>query len=154
MPDGSPDGRHGDEGESSSSRPRPPGDAYARPRFEGWIERQVREAIERGEFDDLPGMGKPLTHLDDRDENWWIRRKLEREGISPPLPSGLQLRKEREEMQSTLADIASEQQAREVVEDFNARVRDSILRGTEGPRVFVRTLNVDETIAEWRRRRG
>ena len=28
--------------------------------FESWVERQVREARERGAFDDLPGAGKPL----------------------------------------------------------------------------------------------
>ena len=25
-------------------------------RYESWVERQVREAIERGEFDNLPGL--------------------------------------------------------------------------------------------------
>jgi DnaJ family protein C protein 28 len=28
--------------------------------WESWIEQQIREAQERGEFDDLPGKGKPL----------------------------------------------------------------------------------------------
>ena len=28
--------------------------------WENWIDQQIREAQERGEFDDLPGMGKPL----------------------------------------------------------------------------------------------
>ena len=28
--------------------------------WESWIDRQVREAQERGEFDDLPGRGRPL----------------------------------------------------------------------------------------------
>ena len=28
--------------------------------WEDWIDQQIREAQERGEFDDLPGMGKPL----------------------------------------------------------------------------------------------
>lgn len=29
------------------------------------IDKMIREAMERGEFDNLPGKGKPLTHLDD-----------------------------------------------------------------------------------------
>ncbi|SMC89901.1 DUF1992 domain-containing protein [Lentzea albidocapillata] len=28
--------------------------------FESWIDRQIREAQERGEFDNLPSAGKPL----------------------------------------------------------------------------------------------
>ncbi len=32
-----------------------------RPRdWESWVDQQIREAQERGEFDNLPGMGKPL----------------------------------------------------------------------------------------------
>jgi hypothetical protein len=33
-------------------------------RCEDWIERQIREAQERGAFDDLPGAGKPIPGLD------------------------------------------------------------------------------------------
>jgi hypothetical protein len=33
-------------------------------RYEDWIERQIREAQERGAFDDLPGAGKPIPGLD------------------------------------------------------------------------------------------
>ena len=64
-------------------------------RFESWAERQVREAIERGEFDDLPGAGRPLPGLNGRDEeDWWVKGFLEREKISMPLPTSLALRKE------------------------------------------------------------
>jgi hypothetical protein len=31
--------------------------------FESWIERQIREAVERGEFDNLPDAGPPLNLL-------------------------------------------------------------------------------------------
>ena len=44
------------------------------------VERQIREARERGEFDDLPGKGEPLD-LSDGDELWWVRRKLAEEGL-------------------------------------------------------------------------
>ena len=30
------------------------------PNWESWIDQQIREAQERGEFDDLPGRGQPL----------------------------------------------------------------------------------------------
>ncbi|MEV4218944.1 DUF1992 domain-containing protein [Nonomuraea sp. NPDC049725] len=42
--------------------------------FESWVDRQIREAQERGEFDDLPGAGKPLPGADKPyDEHWWIK---------------------------------------------------------------------------------
>ncbi len=53
-------------------------------RFESLPERLIREAIEAGEFDDLPGQGRPLpgagTHDDD---TWWVRGWLERNGFAP-----------------------------------------------------------------------
>ena len=43
------------------------------------VERQIREAMERGEFDHLPGAGKPIADLDaGYDPAWWVRRWLER----------------------------------------------------------------------------
>lgn len=43
------------------------------------VERQIREAIERGEFEALPGAGKPLPDLDKQYEPaWWAKRWVER----------------------------------------------------------------------------
>jgi hypothetical protein len=54
---------------------------------------KIRSAIERGEFDRLPGLGRPL-HFDPADDpDWWIRRKLRDEnfqcsgGFQPPMGS-------------------------------------------------------------------
>lgn len=45
----------------------------------GPVERSIREAMARGEFDDLPGRGKPIADLDrEYDPDWWARRHLER----------------------------------------------------------------------------
>ena len=47
---------------------------------ESFIDRQIREAMERGEFDDLPGAGKPIPGAGRPYEpNWWVRSFLERE---------------------------------------------------------------------------
>lgn len=48
--------------------------------WESWIDQQIREATERGEFDNLPGRGKPLPGLDRaRDDLWWVKDELRRE---------------------------------------------------------------------------
>ena len=50
---------------------------------ESLAERRIREAQERGDFDGLPGAGRPLEGLDGPyDELWWVKRKLAREGLS------------------------------------------------------------------------
>ncbi len=74
--------------------------------YESWVDRQIREAIERGEFDDLPGQGKPIRGLTGRDEeSWWVKAYLEREQLPLPLPTALALRKEVRALPDTLADI-------------------------------------------------
>jgi hypothetical protein len=52
---------------------------------ESFVDRIVREAIARGEFDDLPGTGKPLPGEGTIDgEGWWIRRWITRSRIDEP----------------------------------------------------------------------
>lgn len=47
--------------------------------FESLAERQIREAIERGEFDDLPGRGEPMRDAGNPyDPFWWVKRWVER----------------------------------------------------------------------------
>lgn len=67
--------------------------------FETFVERRIREAIERGDLDNLPGAGKPLPRRRVGGDSW-IREHLEREGLSGAdlLPTGLRLRKERESL--------------------------------------------------------
>ena len=45
-----------------------------------YVERKIREAMERGEFDDLPGSGKPLQDLND-DPMWWVKKWIKREQV-------------------------------------------------------------------------
>lgn len=45
-------------------------------------ENKIRAAIEAGEFDDLPGFGKPSPLIDEPyDAFWWVRRKLRTENL-------------------------------------------------------------------------
>ncbi len=116
--------------------------------FESWIDRQIREAIERGEFDNLPGAGKPLELSDDPD--WWIKAKMKRENLDAVLPSGIMLRKEVDSIQDTLADVRSERAVREICEDLNERIREYYHRGLSGPLIIVRVIDVDAEITRWR----
>ena len=121
-------------------------------RVESIAERKIREAMERGEFDDLPGQGKPLR-LDDRDPNWWVKGLLERERLRMPLPTSLQLRREAREVDETVADLRSESAVRDLVEALNERILDSHRRRVDGPPVVTAKLDVDAVVARWRERR-
>jgi hypothetical protein len=123
--------------------------------YESWVDRQVREAIERGEFDNLPGRGKPIKGLNGRDdENWWVKAYLEREQLPLPLPTALALRKEVKALPDTLADITDETSVREIVTDLNHRIAESHRRRLDGPPIVIGLVNVERTVAEWRRRRS
>jgi hypothetical protein len=66
------------------------------PNSGSWLERTIREAAERGEFDDLEGSGKPLDILDEPyDPNWWVKRWVEREGIGDTMGEVMRQRETR-----------------------------------------------------------
>jgi hypothetical protein len=123
--------------------------------YETWVDRQIREAQERGEFDNLRGAGEPLKGLGGReDENWWIKGLLERENLRPPLPGSLLLRKEAAEIVDTVAACRTEEQVREIVLDLNTRILDARRRGIDGPTIVIGTVDADRVVREWRERRA
>ncbi|MEU4571111.1 DUF1992 domain-containing protein [Nonomuraea sp. ATR24] len=121
--------------------------------FESWVDRQIREAQERGEFDDLPGAGKPLPGADKPyDEHWWIKQKLESEGLSMPLPPSLQLRKDAEQALAAAAEARSEGEVRLIVNEINDRIREAIRTGLSGPPHNLVPYDVERIVSEWRSR--
>ncbi|MEV4756929.1 DUF1992 domain-containing protein [Micromonospora sp. NPDC049559] len=124
-------------------------------RYESRIERQIREAQERGEFDNLPGAGKPLPDRGElHDENWWIKEWIRRENLTGLAPASLQVRKEAEELMRTLARVSAESTVREIVAGLNERIVRARRGLLDGPPVVLRTFDVDEVVAAWRRERG
>ncbi|MEJ3745725.1 DUF1992 domain-containing protein [Actinomycetes bacterium KLBMP 9797] len=119
--------------------------------FESRIDRQIREAQERGEFDDLPGAGKPLPGRDEPyDEDWWLKQWVRREELGGVAPTSLRLRKEAEELMDTLATKSSEAVVREIVADLNARIERARRGLIDGPPVIIRPFDVDAVVEAWR----
>jgi hypothetical protein len=121
-----------------------------------WVDQQIRIAMERGDFDDLAGYGKPIEDLGvEHDPDWWIKKLVERENIAI-LPPALALRKEDAELDGRLDRINVESEVRREVEDFNASVRKAIYTpptGPSGPPVITRQRDVDAEVVAWRERR-
>lgn len=122
-----------------------------------WVDQQIRIAMERGDFDDLAGYGKPIEDLGvEHDPDWWIKKLVERENIAI-LPPALALRKEDAELDGRLDRINVESEVRRTVEEFNAAVRKAIYTpptgGQPGPPVITRQRDVDDEVVAWRERR-
>lgn len=122
--------------------------------FETWVDRQIREAAERGAFDGLTGAGKPLPHLDQPyDEMWWIKEKMSREHLSC-LPPSLVLRKEAEDARKAAAAAPSEAALRRILSEINERIRAALRAPLDGPPLHLVPFDIDEAALNWRREHG
>jgi hypothetical protein len=128
---------------------RPPGIG-----FQTWVERQIREAMERGEFDNLPGAGKPLPDLDKpHDELWWVKDKLRREQLSY-LPPTLALRKEAEDALAAALGARSERQVRRILAAINRKIVEGNRKAASGPPLNLMPFDVDRVVGHWRERQA
>ena len=122
--------------------------------FESWIEAQIRDARERGEFDNLAGHGKPLADITgDEDAMWWIRNWLKRENLSFT-PPAIALRKAAEDLLASLARFPTERGLRTALDELNTQVlemnRTPVLTG---PPSNMMPLDVEPIVARWREQR-
>jgi hypothetical protein len=119
-----------------------------------WVDRQVRAAMARGEFDNLPGAGKPLRLPSTHDPDWWVKGLVEREKITAVLPPALGLRREDAELEAELDRLATPDAVRHHVEDFNRRVVEARRQLQGGPPVVTPTRDVESEVEAWRERRA
>jgi hypothetical protein len=118
--------------------------------WESWIDRQIRESTERGEFDDLPGAGEPIPDLDmPFDEMWWVKRKLRSEGLTY-LPPSLALRKEARDVLEAALQADSEGDVRTMVEGINEQIREANRKGIAGPSIMLVPHDLERVVEQWR----
>lgn len=120
--------------------------------WEGFAEQQIRTAQEAGEFDHLPGAGRPIPgDALPLEENWWLKRKLKEENASllPPL---LEARRDIERTRQEILACRSESLARAELEKLKERVWKLLTSPLPSPPVVVLPIDVEEELARWRRR--
>ncbi|MGI9007786.1 MAG: DUF1992 domain-containing protein [Streptosporangiaceae bacterium] len=122
--------------------------------FGSWIDEQIRQAEERGAFDDLPGAGKPLPQRNEDAAQAWLREYLRREGIAADelLPAPLKLRKEIERLGENASALGSEDEVRAVARELNQRII-AFRRFPAGPPVFVPLADTEAMVRRWREAR-
>ena len=128
---------------------KPPGASW-----ETWIEAQIRVAMEKGAFDNLPGAGKPLPNLgQEHDPLWWVKELVQRERISM-LPPSLELLSKVEKELATIEKLHDEATVRRRVAALNVEIAKVNATVMDGPPTRLGTLDVDQVVARWRRTRS
>lgn len=120
-------------------------------RTEDWVEAQIRQAQNRGEFDELAGAGQPLHKLaDPHDPDWWVKDFIRREKIEADvlLPPSVQLRKEKQQITDKLRKMRRETEVREYLQDLNKRILLQI-RDATGVVVPVGPVDEEEFVEQW-----
>lgn len=121
-------------------------------------ERAIREAMERGEFDNLPGAGKPLNLSRNDDPDWWVKQLIEREQLDSIelAPNVLGLRREAQRFPESLVEHSDEETVRAVLNDYNLRVkRDRLRPAIDIPIGIVAPLvDVNSMVERWRKMRA
>lgn len=121
-------------------------------RFESMLDRQIRAAQERGEFDDLPGAGKPLaSDSAPYRPDWWVNQVVQRENAGAyAIPPALALRKIADELTAGADACRTERDVRAAVADYNERADLVRKLPWEGRAVVLPELDGDAIVASWR----
>lgn len=130
------------------TRQKPPGVSW-----ESFIERQILDAYAAGEFENLPGFGKPIPELDEPDDElWWVKNLVKRERLSV-VPPSLEILREVEKGLERIWALSYEQDVRRATAALNERIRKANFAITWGPPSTIGQLDVDEIVRRWQEKR-
>src|SRR6266404_7848623 len=115
--------------------------------WESWTDGLIRAAQEKGEFDNLPGAGKPLPDLGGAyDSAWWLKKLIQRERISV-LPDALAIRAKVDQELEKIWKLSREEDVRARVASLNAEIAE-VNRGTiSGPATSVPPLDAEAIVS-------
>lgn len=114
------------------------------------VERRIVEAMDRGDFDHLPGTGKPL-HIEQpsvlNGDVWWALRLMRQANV---LPDEVRYRKRIDELRRQLDVAKTEDDARRVVRELNGLILKLNGMGTNAIPTSLTTFDENEVLARWR----
>jgi hypothetical protein len=97
------------------------------------IERRIKEAQKRGEFDNLPGQGEPLVLEDDSGIPEELRLSYKILKNADCLPPELQLKKEIRQMEDMLENIPDEKEKYRQIKKINYKIMKLNMLGRRSP---------------------
>jgi len=103
------------------------------PGYEKIVEQRIKEAMEKGEFDDLPGKGKPLPLEDDSHVPEDLRLAYKLLKNADCLPPELLEKKEILQMEDMLAAIPDEKERYKLIKKINFKIMKLNVMGRKSP---------------------
>ena len=97
------------------------------------IERKIKEAQEKGEFDNLPGKGEPLKLEDDSGVPEDLRMAYKILKNADCLPPEIELKKEIRQMEDMLAGIPDEKERYRLMKKINMKITRLNMMGRKSP---------------------
>jgi Domain of unknown function (DUF1992) len=97
------------------------------------IERKIKEAQEKGEFDNLPGKGEPLKLEDDSGVPEDLRMAYKILKNADCLPPEIELKKEIRQMEDMLAGIPDEKERYRLIKKINLKITRLNMMGRKSP---------------------
>ena len=114
-----------------------------------WIDKQIEASQKRGDFDNLPGKGKPLPGLDGTyDPDWWLKEKIKREKLDLTPPTIIARRKA-ETFLEAYANFKSEGRVRREATKLNEEIQEAN-KTDLGPLLPQALLDVESICSQWR----
>ena len=97
------------------------------------VERKIQEAMERGEFDNLPGQGKPLLLEEDSHIPEELRVAYKILKNADCLPPELEAKKEIRQMEDLLVKIPDEKERYKLIKKMNYMIMRLNMMGKRSP---------------------
>ncbi len=118
------------------------------------VERRIVEAMERGEFDNLPGAGKPI-HIEipphKNEDLWWVLKIMRQANV---VPDEIRYRKQIDELLERIDVARDEGQVVRAVRELNGWIRKLNGMGTNAIPTTLTTFDEAAVLDAWRRRRS
>jgi hypothetical protein len=103
------------------------------PGYERIVEQRIKEAMDKGEFDDLPGKGKPIPLEDDSNVPEDLRLAYKLLKNADCLPPELLEKKEIRQMEDMLATIPDEKERYKLIKKINFKIMKLNVMGKKSP---------------------
>ena len=97
------------------------------------VEKRIQEAQRKGEFDNLPGRGKPIDYEEDRHIPEDLRLAYKILKNADCLPPEIEEKKEIRQMEDLLANIPDEKEKYKLIKKINYKIMKLNMQGNKSP---------------------